>query len=386
MKGFRIIIIFSLFLFGCQNKSDNTNSLEKEVELKNREIELNKKELELKEKELLGEQSKNKIIKQNKNESLSDLYRRVKKSVFLIYTQNNNTISQGSAFTITNTGIAISNYHVFQNASKAIAINEDNDEFMITEILDYNKDDDYIIFRLDNVTDMPFVELSVNLPEIGENCFTVGNPNGLSQTLSTGIISSYRFNDKLIQTTSEITHGSSGGPLFNDKGQVIGITTSGMGEANLNFAINIQRLPLEKFIKRETNTTENQVINENQIKRVVSSYYKLISEEKWSVLLDLYNPMLKRFYDKFNVHDYEAVAAASAYKKKFGILESTFAVRWNTLKFNETIDGTKVEFIMDYKILRKDKNKASNFVLSIIMDIDKNNKISSIYENILTKK
>ncbi len=128
------------------------------------------------------------------------------------------------------------------------------------------------------------------------------------------------------------------------------------------------------------------VINENQIKRVVSSYYKLISEEKWSVLLDLYNPMLKRFYDKFNVHDYEAVTAASAYKKKFGILESTFAVRWNTLKFNETIDGTKVEFIMDYKILRKDKNKASNFVLSIIMDIDKYNKISSIYENILTKK
>jgi serine protease Do len=48
-----------------------------------------------------------------------------------------------------------------------------------------------------------------------------------------------------IQTTTEITHGSSGGPLFNMKGEVIGITTSGIGEANLNFAMNIQKLSIK---------------------------------------------------------------------------------------------------------------------------------------------
>lgn len=96
---------------------------------------------------------------------------------------------------------------------------------------------------------------------VGEECFTIGNPKGLNQTLSKGIVSGYRDFNKLIQTTTEITHGSSGGPLFNKKGEVIGITTSGLGEANLNFAINIKEIPLVKSY--QTNANEYfTVINE----------------------------------------------------------------------------------------------------------------------------
>lgn len=234
--------IISLIL-GC-NKNNNVSE--------NNEIKLKEKELELKEKEIKQRESELAINKQsqsNEKQSLSSIYENVKKGVYLIYTKNNEGISQGSAFVIDKSGIAISNYHVFKDASSAIAINDFGNEFMITEIIDYNADNDYIVFRIGNTDNIPFLEISNQTPKIGEAVFTIGNPKGLTQTLSTGIVSSYRNNNNLIQTTAEITHGSSGAPLFNEYGKVIGITSSGLGEADLNFTVNINSIPLENFIK-----------------------------------------------------------------------------------------------------------------------------------------
>lgn len=155
----------------------------------------------------------------DKPKSLNEIYNQVKKSVYSIYTEGTEMKAFGSAFVISPKGLAISNYHVFENASSAIAYNEDEKEFLITEILDYSKEQDYIIFRIGpRNTDLPFLQIADSKSEIGENCFAVGNPKGLTQTLSSGIISSYRNNDNILQMTAEITHGSSGGPLFNSNG------------------------------------------------------------------------------------------------------------------------------------------------------------------------
>jgi len=78
----------------------------------------------------------------------------------------------------------------------------------------------------------------------------------LSQTLSTGIISGFREDGNLIQTTAEITYGSSGGALFNKRGEVIGMTTSGFGNASLNFAINIKNVDYS-LIHPELSTTKS---------------------------------------------------------------------------------------------------------------------------------
>ena len=90
----------------------------------------------------------------------------------------------------------------------------------------------------------PFVNISFLEPVVGEKVFAITNPEGLEKTLSDGIISALRENKKLIQTTTPITHGSSGGPLFNFRGEVIGITTKGLQEGSLFFAININNLNL----------------------------------------------------------------------------------------------------------------------------------------------
>ncbi|MBU0766148.1 MAG: S1C family serine protease, partial [Bacteroidetes bacterium] len=97
-----------------------------------------------------------------------------------------------------------------------------------------------------------FVKIVTDLPEIGESIFAIGNPEGLEQTLSNGIVSGYRDSEDngkkfYIQTNAAITHGSSGGPLFNSKGEVIGITTMGVQEGSLFFAINIMKIPYWKY-------------------------------------------------------------------------------------------------------------------------------------------
>jgi serine protease Do len=83
------------------------------------------------------------------------------------------------------------------------------------------------------------VVLSVNL-EVGQQVFAIGSPRGLERTLSRGIVSALRGvkdGAKLIQTDAAVTHGSSGGGLFDSEARLVGIITFGVEEGNLNFAV-----------------------------------------------------------------------------------------------------------------------------------------------------
>lgn len=184
--------------------------------------------------------------------SLNELYNRYKKSVFLVFTSDGNDHFQGSGFFISKNGLAVSNYHVFEGTSQGLEVIEtiDGTQFTIQEVLEKSKEYDYIIFkvRIGNYNIVNPISIVSQMPYVGEDVFAIGNPRGLESTLSKGIVSGFRGNNNtLIQTTAEITHGSSGGPLLNMRGQVVGITTSGLGEANLNFAINIETLNLYRF-------------------------------------------------------------------------------------------------------------------------------------------
>ena len=75
---------------------------------------------------------------------------------------------------------------------------------------------------------------------IGETVYTIGSPKGLDRTFAQGLLSGLRKMDgvEYIQTTAPVSEGSSGGGLFDDRGNLIGITTFTMrGAQNLNFAI-----------------------------------------------------------------------------------------------------------------------------------------------------
>lgn len=182
---------------------------------------------------------------------LNELFELTKDAVFLVYTSTGGNDFQGSGFFISPDGIGVSNYHVFEGTSKGLETIKlsNGNKSRISEVLHVDKENDYIIFKVNNTQRVQFLEISKSTPNVGDDVFAIGNPKGLEHTLSTGIISALRDNEKILQTTTEITHGSSGGALMNMKGEVVGITTAGLGEANLNFAINIQSLPINEYKK-----------------------------------------------------------------------------------------------------------------------------------------
>src|SRR5690606_5438161 len=109
---------------------------------------------------------------------------------------------------------------------------------------------------LDNTTDLAVLRASTELeatplalsssaPDVGSQIFAIGNPQGLERTISEGIISGRRTvrGGEVLQITAPISPGSSGGPVVDASGAVVGVTVAYLeGGQNLNFAIPTERL------------------------------------------------------------------------------------------------------------------------------------------------
>jgi len=110
-----------------------------------------------------------------------------------------------------------------------------------------NSDKDIAVIKIDAMNLSSLVIGDSEKAIVGEEVITVGNPLGLEMSASTGIISALREKrgSKYIQITAPVSPGSSGGPLLNKRGSVIGIVTSQVPSIfgqNLNFAIPINYL------------------------------------------------------------------------------------------------------------------------------------------------
>jgi len=151
----------------------------------------------------------------------------------------------GSGFLISPTGLIVTNYHVIENANRvAVAIvGQEINTYDISSVVVIDFVNDIAVLDIRKY-DLPYVFLgNSDLTEIGEKVFAIGNPEGFTNTISDGIVSQFReYGDGIIsfQITAPISFGSSGGALFNKKGDVIGITDSifTLGQ-NINFAIPI---------------------------------------------------------------------------------------------------------------------------------------------------
>ena len=233
---------------------------------------------------------------------LSQLILKVDPSVIKIYTVNtrNEYESQGSGIIIANNGTCITNYHVLIGAKKAVAITSDGKKYDITKIFDYSKSNDLIKFKIETNGKLTTpVSLNAVLPLKGSDVFAVGYPNGFKiegeSTLSTGIVSGFREEggEKIIQTSTPFTHGSSGGGLFDKSGKLLGITTGTFAEelkdrhANLNKVIpvvlinkltknlNLSLLDFYNSIKNDENYVLGMISYEQMDFYKASEYFSL---------------------------------------------------------------------------------------------------------------
>lgn len=183
----------------------------------------------------------------------SEISERVSPSVFYIevYNQNKEALGSGSGFFISADGVAVTNYHVIEETSGAQITTINGDKFNVSNIIAYDAGLDVAIIKVNTtsitgktVGGFPCVTMadSDNI-KAGQTVYALGSPVGLQNTISNGIISNVNQTvgeESFIQITAAISHGSSGGALVNEYGEVLGITSAGIDEAqNIGFAIPI---------------------------------------------------------------------------------------------------------------------------------------------------
>jgi formylglycine-generating enzyme required for sulfatase activity len=162
--------------------------------------------------------------------------------VVLGYNKQDELIRSGSGFIIDRAGKIITNRHVLESTNRAEVIDSKGNAFPITSILIDNRRDDLIIVKADIPSKLSkHLKISKNMPVIGEQIIVIGNPMGFEHSVSNGVVSGVREvrnSSNLVQITAPISSGSSGSPVINMKGEVIGVATyqSEQGQ-NLNFAV-----------------------------------------------------------------------------------------------------------------------------------------------------
>jgi len=157
--------------------------------------------------------------------------------------------SLGSGVILSEDGIVVSNYHVVAEATDIRVVLNDRREFDARVLLS-DEESDLAVLRLENADTMPFLRLrDSDSVEVGELTLAIGNPFGVGQTVSSGIVSGLARSGTatgsargyFIQTDAPINPGNSGGALIDTQGRLIGINTSILtrsgGSNGIGFAI-----------------------------------------------------------------------------------------------------------------------------------------------------
>ena len=184
----------------------------------------------------------------------AELFARVAPSVWRVQTLDADglVLGQGSAVVVA-PGLLVTNCHVLAKASKVQVRRDGQARATAARLSLWDAQRDLCQLEAAGLQ-APFVPLGqAGSAAVGQPAYAIGHPKGLDLTMSAGLVSSLRRNGAgqlvLLQTSAAISGGSSGGGLFNEAGELLGLTTiaSVTGDAqNLNFAIPadwIQDLP-----------------------------------------------------------------------------------------------------------------------------------------------
>jgi serine protease Do len=155
----------------------------------------------------------------------------------------------GSGFIVDSTGYVVTNAHVVENAARVRVRLDDEREFDAT-VRGRDERLDLAVLRLVGAKDLkPVILGSSDSLRVGNFVIAIGNPFGLGHTVTTGIVSAKSRDigagpyDDFIQTDASINPGNSGGPLFNLRGEVVGINTAMAASAQgIGFAIPVDAL------------------------------------------------------------------------------------------------------------------------------------------------
>ncbi|MBD3375432.1 trypsin-like serine protease [candidate division KSB1 bacterium] len=241
---------------------------------------------------------------------ISNIVEKYGKAVVMIASVNpeQETYSLGSGFIVDSEGIIITNYHVIEGAYPIIIKLLNGDFYDNISVINADERRDLAILKIDG-WDLPTVELgNSNDAKIGEEVIVIGNPQGLQNTVANGIISAFRQSEggfQYHQITAPVSKGSSGSPVFNNAGEVIGVISASIEDGqNLNFCIpinyaraQIRRGPAIELSEFYSQSKNNQI---GSLKPVKNADIKSFLSDLHEIVEKIYTS-----YDSFRMGVYE---------------------------------------------------------------------------------
>jgi S1-C subfamily serine protease len=199
-----------------------------------------------------------------------NLFKLASPSVVLIevFDESGQRVATGSGFVASVDGAIVTNYHVIRGAYSANLHLQDGSTIPVRGVIGFDQSRDVAVVKANSVTTRALTIGDSEKVQIGDRVIAIGSPLAIQNTMSDGLVSGIR--NGLIQTSTPISPGSSGGPLFNTHGEVVGIAVSTITTGqNLNFAIPInwakgylqssEVTPLADISKQ--NTVEQEVLS-----------------------------------------------------------------------------------------------------------------------------
>lgn len=180
---------------------------------------------------------------------LPTLARKSRPAVYLIAVldENGKTTGSGTGFVISPDGLLVTNAHVIEGAKTMIAKAENGGLFPIRKVLAVDSSNDLALLQMEG-KDLPYLPLAPHgLAEAGSRIAVMGSPLGLEGTLSEGIISARRSlpgqKREVLQISAPISPGSSGSPVLDSQGRVVGVASFLIMEGqSLNFASPVEKI------------------------------------------------------------------------------------------------------------------------------------------------
>jgi trypsin-like peptidase len=180
--------------------------------------------------------------------TVSDIAEAARRATVLIVATNRRGegIRQGTGFFLSADGLLATNFHVIEGAQALQVQALDGTPLAQVYLVATDSARDLAILRVSR-SDGPFLRVAARqYPAVGDPVYVMGNPLGQVGTFSTGVVSATRDlrSRELVQITAPISPGSSGGPVLNSAGEVIGVATSNLRDGqNMNFAVSARYLP-----------------------------------------------------------------------------------------------------------------------------------------------
>ena len=185
------------------------------------------------------------------------VYEKINPAIVLVEAQLTDGLSSGTGCIINKSGIILTSSHVVDKAS-FIEVTTANGETYKAEIVKCNNNEskDLALLQIKPKKPLPIIKLGdSSVIKVGQKVLAIGNPFGFNGTLTTGIVSRIDYERNRIQTDAAINPGSSGGPILNANGEVIGISQSIFNPDN-----------------NKSNIGIGFAVPANEVKKVVGSY------------------------------------------------------------------------------------------------------------------